>query len=242
MPVPSRSLLRTAVAGTALALGVGTILSGCVSSDEPVAQPAATVTATATATVTATPAPTSTPAPTATPAAAASLLIGPTSFSLVDATGAQLGSWAYRDGTGAVAALTEAFGSEPTESDDVPYEGYRSRAYIWPGFVLRDTDVYDAGGPELTYPEPDFLLEATAATVGDVAISTLGGVTVGDATAELAAEHPESTTDGAPGSFLFDTTPVGTLEGYELTNTVGAIAEDEVTVSSLRAPFVNWGV
>lgn len=182
------------------------------------------------------------PDPSSTPAVAASLLIGPTSFSLVDAEGGQLGTWEYRDGTGVVAALTEAFGSEPTESDDIPYEGYRSRAYSWPGFVLRDTDVYDAGGPELTYPEPDFLLEATASAVGDVAISTLGGVAVGDATADVAAEHPDSATGGALGTFLFDTTPVGTVEGYELTNTVGAIAEDEVTVSSLRAPFMNWGV
>jgi hypothetical protein len=203
---------------------------------------------TATATVTATPAPASTPAPTATPAApaapaaAASLLIGPTSFSLVDASGTQLGSWDYRDGTGAVAALTEAFGSEPTESDDIPYEGYRSRAYTWPGFVLRNTDVYDAGGPELTYPEPDILLEATAPAVDGVAISTLGGVAVGDAAAEVAAEHPESTTDGSLSSFFFDTTTVGTTEDFELTNWVAALAEDHVTVSSLRAPFVNWGV
>ncbi|MCM6764196.1 hypothetical protein NB037_17410, partial [Rathayibacter sp. ZW T2_19] len=182
--------------------------------------------------------------PTATPTAAdaASLLIGPTSFSLVDADGTELGTWEYRDGTGAVAALTEAFGSAPVESDDIPYEGYRTRNSSWPGFDFKDTEVYDAGGPESKYPEPDFLLAVNAPAVGDVAISTLGGVAVGDAAEEVRAEHPDSVQEGAPGLFDFDTTPVGTLDGFELTHTVGVLAEDEVTVSGIRAPFVNWGV
>ena len=237
MHVPFRALLRAA-----LAAGVVAVLSGCVPADDPVAQPlpeeTVTATATATATVTATPTPSATPVP----ADAASLLLGPTSFSLVDDSGAELGTWAYRDGTGAVAALTEAFGSEPTESDEVPYEGYRTHDYTWPGFVLSDTEVYDAGGPELKFPEPDVTVKATAPAVADVAISTLGGVAVGDSAAEVAAERPESVIGDRPGAFLFDNTPVGSADGTELTNGVGAIADDEVTVSSLNAPYMNWGV
>ena len=235
---------RTLLGAAALAALAG--LTGCTPSADPVAEPTGSATgapgstATPTAGPTASATPTAIPAPTA--ADAASLLIGPTSFSLVDAAGTELGTWEYRDGTGAVAALTEAFGSAPAESDEIPYEGYRTRNSSWPGFDFKDTEVYDAGGPETKYPEPDFLLAAHAPAVGDVAISTLGGVAVGDAAEEVRAEHPDSVQEGAPGLFDFDTTPVGTLDGVELTHTVGVLAEDEVTVSGIRAPFVNWGV
>ncbi|KQQ09949.1 hypothetical protein [Rathayibacter sp. Leaf296] len=243
MHVRSRTLLG-AVALTALAA-----LSGCTPAD-PAAEPTSSAGAPtsapgATSTPSsdpATPTPTATPTAAPTAADATSLLVGPTSFSLVDDAGTELGTWAYRDGTGAVAALTEAFGSAPTESDDVPYEGYRTRNSSWPGFDFKDTEVYDAGGPESQYPEPDFLLAVNAPAVGDVAISTLSGVAVGDAAVEVRDEHPEAVQGDSLGIFDFDRTPVGVLDGTELTNSVGVLADDEITVSGIRAPFVNWGV
>ena len=243
MHVRSRTLLGAA-ALTALAA-----LSGCTPAD-PAAEPTAsagTPTSAPGATSTpssdpATPTPTATPTAAPTAADATSLLVGPTSFSLVDDSGTELGTWEYRDGTGAVAALTEAFGSAPTESDDVPYEGYRTRNSSWPGFDFKDTEVYDAGGPESEYPEPDFLLAVNAPAVGDVAISTLSGVAVGDAAVEVRDEHPEAVQGDSLAVFDFDRTPVGVLDGTELTNSVGVLADDEITVSGIRAPLVNWGV
>ncbi|KZX22526.1 hypothetical protein [Rathayibacter tanaceti] len=254
MRIRSRTLAAAVVTAV-----VAATLAGCVPV-EPGTEPTSSTGEAATAPVSTDPAPASSTAPTAsdpgsptpTPGVsgppepamsdATSLLIGPTSFSLVDASGAGLGTWDYRNGTGAIAALTEAFGSTPTESDDVPYEGFRSRAYTWPGFTVKDTEVYDAGDPEPEYPEPDFLVGATAPAVGDVAVSTLGGVSVGDATADVRAEHPESAGAGAAGLFLFDATSVGSSDGSDLVNSVMAIADDEVTISAIRAPSANWGV
>ncbi|MWV49122.1 hypothetical protein GRS96_07505 [Rathayibacter sp. VKM Ac-2803] len=252
MHIRSRTL--TAAVLTAV---VATALAGCVPA-EPGADPTSSAGEAAPAPTSTDSAPSSssapsdsgtgTPTPGETPAMAdaTSLLIGPISFSLVDASGAELGTWDYRDGTGAIAALTEAFGSTPTESDDVPYEGFRSRAYSWPGFDFKDTEVYDAGDPELEFPEPDFMVGATAPTVGDVAVSTLGGVSVGDATADVRVEHPDGILEGAgpesAGLFLFDETSVGSSNGNDLVNSVMAIADDEVTISAIRAPSANWGV
>ncbi|SMH48890.1 hypothetical protein SAMN06295885_3156 [Rathayibacter oskolensis] len=247
MSVRSRALVAVLLTGA-----VAASLAGCVPGADPTADPttagSAAPAATASTTPTATDPAAATPTASATPAVAdaAALLMGPTSFTLVDDSGVELGTWEYRNGTGAVAALTEAFGSAPTESDDIPYEGYSSRKSSWPGFAYRDYEVYDAGGPESTYPEPDFQLEATAPVVGDVAISTLGGVSVGDTTAEVQAEHPEGLVDSGAGVslayFRFDETVIGTQNGGDLTNSVGVLAEDEIAVSSIRAPFVNWGV
>ncbi|WP_156465947.1 MULTISPECIES: hypothetical protein [unclassified Rathayibacter] len=241
------------LSSVAAAAVVAAALTGCVPATDPPtdptttggeAAPAPAASANPSASGSSTPDGSATPAPAM--ADAASLLIGPTSFSLVDASGTELGTWDYRNGTGAVEALTEAFGSAPTESDDVPYEGFRSRVSGWPGFAFKDTEVYDAGGPELTFPEPDFLVEATAPAVGDVAISTLGGVAVGDAAQDVRAEHPDGvpagSADGSLGLFLFDETTVGSHNGGDLVNSVMAVAEDETTVSRIVAPSANWGV
>ncbi|QHC65909.1 hypothetical protein GSU68_04465 [Rathayibacter sp. VKM Ac-2759] len=248
MHIRSRPLLTAVLAATVLAA-----LTGCVpaadTAAEPVADPtaaggaAAPASATPSASGSATPAPGGSATPSPAMADAVSLLIGPTSFSLVDASGTELGTWDYRNGTGAVEALTEAFGSAPTESDDVPYEGFRSRVSGWPGFAFKDTEVYDAGGPELEFPEPDFMVDATAPSVGDVAISTLGGVAVGDATRDVVAQHPDGVPEGGSlGLFLFDETTVGSHNGGDLVNSVMAVAEDEITVSRIAAPSANWGV
>jgi hypothetical protein len=125
--------------------------------------------------------PTAKPTASATPEAAqvASLVVGATGFSLVDDAGAQLESVPYSsDPEAAVALLTEAFGTEPVRSDrqSEPSCVTEAKLATWdPGFELR------FGIPEGWIPAGQlFELESTAPAVGDVAIETPAGVSVGD--------------------------------------------------------------
>jgi hypothetical protein len=78
--------------------------------------------------------------------------------------------------------------------------------------------------------------------VGDVAVTTLSGVAVGDAALDVRDQHPDATTGDSLRFLLLDRTTIGTLDGSDLVYGVGVVAEDETTITSIRVPSVNWGV
>ncbi|WKK70712.1 hypothetical protein Q0F99_13015 [Rathayibacter oskolensis] len=246
MHIRSRPLLTAVLAATVLAA-----LTGCVpaaDTADPGSGPtasggaAAPASATPSASGSATPAPGGSATPSPAMADAVSLLIGPTSFSLVDASGTELGTWDYRNGTGAVEALTEAFGSAPTESDDVPYEGSAAASRGGRGSPSRTPRCTTRAGRSWSSPSrtswstrrhPRSAMSPSARSAASRSAMRPG---------TWSRSTPMASRRRSLGLFLFDETTVGSHNGGDLVNSVMAVAEDETTVSRIAAPSANWGV
>ena len=105
---------------------------------------------------------------------AATILIRTESFSILDEDDVAMEEFDYFDSPdGAIAALTEVFGSAPTIT---PFEGHTHQwpgnYYTWDGFTLIDYD-----GPAVAYWE-EYDVASSAAVVRGLAVETVGGITV----------------------------------------------------------------
>ena len=165
-------------------------------------------------------------------------------FAILDEDDVVIEQFDYFDSpTGAIAALSEAFGSEPATSH---YEGHVEQApgtfYSWDGFTLLDYD-----GPAVAYGE-DFEVSTTAAVVRGLAVETVGGVTVGTTAAQVAAAGGlEVVWDGSPLLWYeVDAVPGTDPEwaewaGGSRNSVTAAIASAGGPVTSLTAPSANYG-
>ena len=165
-------------------------------------------------------------------------------FAILDEEDAVIEQFDYFDApTGAIAALSEAFGGEPSTSH---YEGHLEQApgtfYSWDGFTLLDYD-----GPAVAYGE-DFEVSTTAAVVRGIAVETVGGVTVGTTSAQVvAAGGLEVLWDGSPLLWYeVDAVPGTDPEwaewaGGSRISVTAAIASSGGPVTSLTAPSANYG-
>lgn len=120
------------------------------------------------------PAPTPAPSETQTEDPTASeVVLGAGGFTIVADDGSELYAYGWRDdAAAAVAALTDAFGSEPSESvyegDGTHFPDYSS--YVWEGFMFRDMIVTEEGKPRDEYFVPSYVM-VTANAVGDIAVT-----------------------------------------------------------------------
>jgi len=165
-------------------------------------------------------------------------------FAILDEDDAVIEQFDYFDSpTGAIAALSEAFGGEPATSH---YEGHLEQApgtfYSWDGFTLLDYD-----GPAVAYGE-DFEVSTTAAVVRGLAVETVGLVTVGTTAAQVAAAGGlEVIWDGSPLLWYeVDAVPGTDPEwaewaGGSRISVTAAIASAGGPVTSLTAPSANYG-
>jgi hypothetical protein len=154
-------------------------------------------------------------------------------------------SWLHADRDPAeIASLTEYFDIEPTTSGETtPGEGADSTYEIqtWPGFEIRY--IVSEYGPQ------NFFIAVTAATVGGVPITAVGGIQVGDDLQALAASDPAAaSTVPAPQGDLFrvklDQIP-SEFEGYDGPGADFVSAQSFApftTVTTIYAPQSNYGL
>ncbi|MBC7590732.1 MAG: hypothetical protein H7226_06770 [Salinibacterium sp.] len=123
---------------------------------------------------------------------AAAVTIATESITITNDDGSVASSFTYFEvSEKVIAALTEAFGFEPTRAPIVPqYEVDPADAdsVTWDGFVL--IDLYAAA--EQPY-YPAFGVISQSPEVGEVTIKTEDGIAVGDAIDDLAAKYPRRT-------------------------------------------------
>lgn len=98
-------------------------------------------------------------------------------------------AWAD-DPDAAIAALTELFGTEPTEDfQNGDAENWAYDIYIWDGFRFYDVFLGDGGRSRSEVPAPTFV-SITGPTPGEVGIVDEFGVSVGDTMDEVRALDP----------------------------------------------------
>lgn len=220
-------------AGIAASIALAIALSGCSAapSPEPVASRS--------------PSPTPSAQPTTEPSSAATgrVVISATSFAVVAPDGS-VQSWSYGDGTpngSEISALTQLFGSSPVIGHDsnVCYadrsEPCERSTASWDGFVL---------GWYLDQPDGTRITTTTAA-VGDVAITSVGGHSVGDDFASL-DESGAVLLYGSPegdemAMGVGEVHPPNTMDAFSYyVRLVGRSPFDKVL--SISAPWNNYGV
>lgn len=192
----------------------------------------------------ASPTPTETEAETADPTAS-EVVLGADGFTIVADDGSEVFAYGWRDEAGgAVAALTDAFGAEPSESvyegDGTHFPDYTS--YDWEGFMFRDMIVSEGGKSRDEYFVPSYLMITTNA-VGDVAITPEFDLAIGLTADEVRALGPDreiEMPDGEPRFFFAIDRINGTqgdseLDGYS--PWVNTDPADETVVSITYRPW-----
>ncbi len=138
---------------------------------------------------------------------ASAVLLGADGFTIVADDGSELYSYGWRDDAeAAVAALSDAFGSEPSES---VYEGDGSHfpdytSYMWDGFTYFDMIPTEGGKSRDEYFIPSYVT-ITGADVGDVAITPEFDLAIGLTADEVRALGPDrelEMPDGDPRFFF----------------------------------------
>lgn len=224
-----RSMLVAVAVAVAVALAA-VALAGC----------------TATASTPTTPTPSGTPsAPSASPEPVepevAAIIVDGAGFSLVDTddTTTFTHLWAAEVAP-AVAALTEAFGSDPVRSLRDGSGGHYAdfELYTWGDFTLGDAVGLEK--PRADYFLPS-LIEVTAPAIEGIAVRSASGPRVGSPVSEVAAVTPlvhegsEYRVDPEDPSLL-PTTP-----GGEITDMVGLRADDgDTKIVQLSAPVLSY--
>lgn len=167
-----------------IALSVGLIGCASTGTDAPVASSAPSATAT--------PA----PEPTETQAAAVADRVHVTAetVSVLDANGAELVSFQYRQRTADVVAGLSAYLGEP-EVERVPssnHSGEGSR-YLWDSLSIDSEDRW-AELPEAELPSylSRWSVRATGPSARGAIVDTIDGVRVGDSTDDVLSSHPDS--------------------------------------------------
>lgn len=140
---------------------------------------------------------TSTPTPTA-PVTTSTLTLAATGFTLQGEDGDEF-THAWADAAEpAIAALTEAFGSEPTtdvESGDS--RTYAYTVYSWDGFRFADVLLSEGNKPRDQVDTPTYV-GYSANEVGDVAITAEFGLSIGMSLADARELGPDSESTTAP--------------------------------------------
>ncbi|WP_157802237.1 hypothetical protein [Diaminobutyricimonas aerilata] len=140
-----------------------------------------------------------------------------------------------------IAALTDAFGTEPEE---VPYPGHIEAApgtdYKWDGFVFRVQD-FEAEPPLWS----NISVISSVSSVGDVAIRTGDGLTIGSPTSAVQALNPPIANpyehEGL--SYTYFAVDQIEIESPSTHNFVGVRVEnDRGLVVELNAPSADYGV
>ena len=212
-----------------LAAAAVVALAGCTSAPppEPVASPSAS---------SASPTPSPTPEP-----KVDEVVITSAGLRLLD-DGAELDALGWFDlAEESIAALTNAFGSEPEE---VPYPGHIEAApgtdYKWDGFVFRVQD-FEAEPPLWS----NISVISSVSRVGDVAICTGDGLTIGSPTSAVQALNPPIANpyehEGL--SYTYFAVEQIEIESPSTHNFVGVRVEnDRGLVVELNAPSADYGV
>lgn len=177
------------------------------------------------------------------------MVISVNGIAIVDTDGETIAEFGYFDGEAlaAVAALTEAFGTEPVQSETGSTNHPESNAHVssWSGLELRDMTA------ETLFPHvPAFKVLVTGAESNGIDIRTTDGVYVGMALAEVEALSYRSWVDTGTGTdlpiYLLEQKPVeiDTGSDYEpaaLSVVVSSKAPAD-TVTLISAPGANFGV
>lgn len=132
------------------------------------------------------------------------LVFAATGFDLQDEDGADVFVHEWADpGADAVAALSDAFGSEPTQSvregDGTHFSDYA--VYAWPGFTFFDSIPAEGGRPREEYQLPSYV-EYAANEVAGIAVTTEFGLRIGMPIGEVRTLAPDS-------EWRHDTEPYG---------------------------------
>lgn len=176
---------------------------------------------------------------------ASAVLLGADGFTIVADDGSELYAYGWRDDAeAAVAALTDAFGSEPSES---VYEGDGSHfpdytSYDWEGFLFRDMIVTEDGKPRDEYFVPSYV-SVTANEVGDVAVTPEFDLAIGLTADDVRALGPDEEVempDGEPRFFFAIDRADGPEDDAELDGYspwVNTDPADETVVSITYRPW-----
>ncbi|PJJ61545.1 hypothetical protein [Compostimonas suwonensis] len=239
--VRATKMLMAAVIAAAVAVAV----SGCVDGApvQPTPSPSADA---ATSTPSADPATSSTPSADPAVSRAAGIVIGATSFSIVDEEGAALASFGYFDpAASAIDAVTAQLGIEPTV-EEIPagMETPPITRYIWGGFRLFDAEV-----PTEKPWQYDFSVSATEPeAVPGVGVSTTDGFAVGDLGADVesfpSASAQRYDADGREVLFIgLEETVIGSENGMDLSYSIGLTSDpSSEPIEQIFAPYPNFGV
>ncbi|MBN9215187.1 MAG: hypothetical protein ABS62_01615 [Microbacterium sp. SCN 70-200] len=154
------------------------------------AAPTPTQTETTAETTTPTSSPSETPDATGEPVA---LQFSGTGFALVDAADEEVFTYGWADDAAdAVAALTDAFGAEPTQrveaGDGTHYPDYT--VYQWDGFMLFDMIETAGGTPRAEYAQPSYTLFSRN-EVGGIEMVAEQGLEIGMSVSGVRALGPD---------------------------------------------------
>jgi hypothetical protein len=165
---------------------------------------------------------------------------------IVDATGVVRGSAGYFEPVAnAVSILAAATGVQPVVGRNVPkLEGYASTTYQRDGLTLYDLDI-----PVSAPLDTDWTVFVVGPSAGSLAVTTAGGIRVGQSQATVEAIAPgvfeaRTVVDLPVLDGIFEETTVSTGEtGNPLTHAVGVRLENTpATVTSIGAPGRNYGI
>jgi hypothetical protein len=125
-------------------------------------------------------------------------------LTITDADGAEILVHAWGDEAApAVAALTDAFGSAPTEGfEEGDADHYAYRLYEWEGFVFADVALGEGNRPREEVDAPTYG-SFSAGTVGDVEIEAEIDLAIGQRVADVRAAGPDRESADAPPVFFF---------------------------------------
>ncbi len=139
-------------------------------------------------------------------ATASEIQLSAKGFAILDAEGQSLFDYEWEEkGDLAIDALTEVFGADPVvtviEGDGTHSPDYSVSTWDGVSFV----DAVDLGQAREDYVLPAYM-EYTAAQARGIALTTVAGVSVGDATSDVRALGPANSwyVDGLGGNYLFD--------------------------------------
>ena len=160
-----------------------------------------------------------------------SLVIGPTSFTIMDSDGTEHAPVSYSsDADAAVNALVAAIGSSPVDTT-IPTSScsFEFTRHQWPGFRL------DSAGVSPFQGNASFVLYATSPTTGALAsVRTPQGYAVGESAAGVAKEAGVVTmTGGSTTFYYFSLTEVPAGSGR---SGLSAEAGPSGTITALRSP------
>lgn len=196
----SRSTIILAVIAGVLVIAVAVVLLIALTRPTDVAEPATSAPVTAPAASSTTPTPTA-----STPATTTTLTLAATGFTLRNDDGAEFThEWADA-GEPAIAALSAAFGSEPTtdvESGDS--RTYAYTVYSWDGFRFADVRLSEGNKPRDQVDTPTYVA-ISATVIGEVELVAEFGLEVGQTLDEVRALNPDGESTTAPPIYFFGT-------------------------------------
>lgn len=190
------------------------------------------------------PTPTETEAETEAPTAS-EVVLGADGFTIVADDGSELYAYGWRgDADAAVAALTDAFGAEPSESiyegDGTHFPDYTS--YTWDGFTYFDMIPTEGGKSRDEYFVPSYVT-VTGADVSGVAVTPEFDLAIGLTADEVRALGPDrevEMSDGEPRFFFAIDRINGTQGDAELDGYSPWVNTDPVDETVVSITYRPW--